>query len=98
MDKDIKVDVKSDKYLDYLKKHIFGGEKKAKKILEDPKYAAKVQKIWEDRAAEKKAKRERREYDEDMEGAGFKAGGAAKKSGGAALRGLGRAFMKGGKV
>ena len=92
------VDVKSDKYLDYLRKNIFGGKKKAKKIIEDPKYAAKVQKIWDERAEEKKAKKERREHDEDMEYTGFEAGGVAKKAGGAALRGLGRAFMKGGKV
>jgi len=98
MDKDIKVDVKSDKYLDYLRKNIFGGKKKAKKIIEDSEYAAKVQKIWDDRAAEKKAKTERREHDEDMEGTGFEAGGVAKKAGGAALRGFGRAFLKGGRV
>ena len=88
------VDVKSDEYLEYLRKNIFRGKKKAKKIIEDPEYAAKVQKIWDDR----KDKKERREHDKDMEGVGFEAGGVAKKAGGAALRGLGRAFMKGGKV
>ena len=53
-----------------------------------------MQKLWDKR----KAKKEQREHLEDMEGTGFKAGGVAKKAGGAALRGLGKAFMKGGRV
>ena len=49
----INIDVKSEKYLNYLRKNIFGGKYKADKILKDPKYAKKVQKIWDDRKAKK---------------------------------------------
>ena len=85
-------DVKSKELLQYYKK--IGREDTAKKIKEDPEYAAKMQKLWDKR----KTKKEQREHHEDMEGAGFEAGGVAKKAGGAAQRGLGRAFMKGGRV
>ena len=52
----IPIDVKSEQYLNYLRKNIFRGKQKADKILKDPKYAKKVQKIWDDRKAEKERK------------------------------------------
>ena len=52
----INIDVKSEKYLNYLRKNIFRGKQKADKILKDPKYAKKVQKIWDDRKAKKDTK------------------------------------------
>ena len=74
-----------DKIVEYYEN--IGREDTAKRITEDPKYAAKMKKLWDKR----KAKKEQREYHEDMEGTGFKGGGRA-------IRGLGKAFMKGGKV
>ena len=52
----INIDVKSEKYLNYLRKNISRGKQKADKILKDPKYAKKVQKIWDDRKAKKDTK------------------------------------------
>ena len=52
----IPIDVKSEFYLNYLRKNISRGKQKADKILKDPKYAKKVQKIWDDRKAKKDTK------------------------------------------
>ena len=79
------VDVTSDKYINYVKKQ--GHKKRAKRILEDPEYAAKIQKIWDKR----EAKKEKAEKTTSERTGGW-------QSGGRALRGYGRAYMKGGKV
>ena len=80
-----KLDVKSKKMLQYYEN--IGRDKTAKRILEDPEYAAKIQKIWDKR----EAKKEKAEKTTSERTGGW-------QSGGRALRGYGRAYMKGGKV
>ena len=80
-----KLDVKSKKMLQYYEN--IGRDKTAKRILEDPEYAEKMQKLW-DKRHQRKEKMEKTTSE--------RTGGW--QSGGRALRGYGRAYMKGGKV
>ena len=80
-----KKDVKSDEIINYYKN--IGRDKTAKRILEDPEYAEKMQKLW-DKRHERKVKEERTTSE--------RTGGW--QSGGRALRGYGRAYMKGGRA
>ena len=83
-----KKDVKSDEIINYYKN--IGRDKTAKRILEDPEYAEKMQKLW-DKRYERKVKLQKEERTTSERTGGW-------QSGGRALRGYGRAYMKGGKV
>jgi len=83
-----KKDVKSDEIINYYKN--IGRDKTAKRILEDPEYAEKMQKLW-DKRYERKVKLQKEERTTSERTGGW-------QSGGRALRGYGKAFLKGGRV